>query len=199
MTKILHLKSSPQGEESHSIRLGEAIVEKLKLDYPNSVVHGVNLHDYELPHLQALQIQAFYTPAEFRMPELQAAIRKSDQAIADLLDADLLVIGAPMYNFGIPSVLKAWIDHVVRVGVTFAFTENGPVGLVASKPVFIAEACGSIYSTGPLQAFDFVKPYLRAVLGFIGLTDVTVLRIEGTAIPGVKETALTHALASIDG
>jgi FMN-dependent NADH-azoreductase len=113
------------------------------------------------------------------------------------MEADMIVIGAPLYNFGISSALKAWIDHIARAGLTFHYTEHGSEGLVKGKKVYLAIAMGGVYSEGPMQAYDFVTPYLKAVLGFIGMTDITVFRAEGTAIPGLKETALEKAIAAI--
>jgi len=125
------------------------------------------------------------------------AVRHSEEAIADITEADILVIGAPMYNFSIPSALKAWIDHVVRAGVTFKYDANGPEGLVKGKKVYIALSSGGVFSDGPMRSMDFAEPYLRHILGFIGLTDVTLFRVEGLSIPGVRETALEKAVAGI--
>ena len=102
-----------------------------------------------------------------------------------------------MYNFGISSTLKAWIDHIARAGVTFAYTANGPEGLIKGKKAYIAVTTGGVYSSGDYLPYDFVAPYLKAVLGFIGITDVTIIRAEGFAIPGVQETALETAISQI--
>ncbi len=121
----------------------------------------------------------------------------SDEAIQDILDADIVVIGAPMYNFTIHSTLKAWLDHIVRAGVTFKYDENGVQGLIKNKKVCIAETSGGIYSEGAMQPIDYVAPYLKTVVGLIGPTDVTIFRIEGTNIPGIKDTAVEKGLNSI--
>jgi FMN-dependent NADH-azoreductase len=102
-----------------------------------------------------------------------------------------------VYNFSIPSVLKAWFDHLARAGKTFKYTANGPEGLVKGKKIYLAIASGAIFSEGEMKSYDFVEPYLRVVLGFLGMTDVTTIRVEGVAIPGLKETALERAVASI--
>jgi FMN-dependent NADH-azoreductase len=102
-----------------------------------------------------------------------------------------------MYNFSIPSTLKAWLDHIVRPGLTFSYSEKGPEGLVKGKKVYLILSTGGIYSEGPMKPHDFVEPYLRFMLGFIGLTDITVFRVEGLAIPGIKETAMEKAIAGI--
>ena len=102
-----------------------------------------------------------------------------------------------MYNFGIHSTLKAWIDHIARAGQTFKYTDQGPVGLIENKKVYLAIATGGIYSQGEMKAFDFTEPYLRAVLGFLGLTDVTAFRAEGVNLPTVGAQGLINAIESI--
>ncbi|WP_298741315.1 FMN-dependent NADH-azoreductase [uncultured Chitinophaga sp.] len=197
MKKILHVISSPRGNASYSIQLGNAIVEKLLATWPGSTVKEYNLVTKQFPHLEEALITSFFTPPEARSAENIEALQHSDEAIKALFDADIIVIGAPMYNFSIHSSLKAWVDHIGRAGVTFSYGENGPKGLVTGKKVYIAASSGGVYSEGPLQANDFVVPYLKAVLGFIGITDVTVVRAEGTSIPGIKEHALEKAIKSI--
>lgn len=128
--KILHLISSPRGNESYSIKLGNAIVEKLLTANPGSSVKTHDLVNKPFPHLEEAHLASFFTPAEQHTPELAEAIKHSDEALQELFEADVLVIGAPMYNFSIPSSLKAWIDHIVRAQKTFKYGENGPVGLV---------------------------------------------------------------------
>lgn len=197
MKQILHVISSPRGDASFSIKLGNAIVEKLKTEYPGSQVKETNLVEKQFPHLYEAQITSFFTPTEFRTPENNEAVRYSDEAIRELLEADIIVIGAAFYNFGIHSTLKAWIDHIARVNVTFRFTERGPEGLVHGKKVYIAVASGGIYSEGVMQPYDFAAPYLKAILGFLGITDVTIFRVEGTEIPGIKDHTLEKAIGNI--
>lgn len=198
MKKILHVISSPRGEESFTIKLGNAIVEKLKVSYPGSTVKENNLVKKQFPHLGKEQITSFYTPKENRTPENIEAIRHSDEAIREIMEADVIVIGAPFYNFGIHSTLKAWIDHIVRNGVTFNITEKGYEGLVHGKKAYIAIASGGIYSEGPMQQYDFSSPYLKAILGLIGITDINVVRAEGLAIPGIQDSALENAVNNIN-
>jgi FMN-dependent NADH-azoreductase len=132
-------------------------------------------------------------------PEYREAIRHSDEAISEVQNADIIVIGTPMYNFSVPSALKAWIDHLVRIGKTFRYNEQGiPEPMVHGKKVYLAISTGGVYSDGPMKGYDFVDPYLRAVLGFIGLTDVTTYRAEGTAIPGAKEAAVQKAIDAVE-
>ena len=198
MKKILHIISSPRGEASFSIKLGNAIVEKLKAAHPGSVVTEVNLANQYYPHLEEAQLVSFFTPAESRSVVLQEAVKHSDEAVEQLREADIIVIGAPMYNYSIPSSLKAWLDHIVRAGVTFRYDETGLHGLLENKKVYIAESSGGIYSEGPMQANDFVAPYLKTVLGHIGLKDVTIYRVEGTSIPGIKDQALEKSISGIN-
>ncbi|EOR94401.1 FMN-dependent NADH-azoreductase [Arcticibacter svalbardensis MN12-7] len=197
MKKILHIISSPRSGDSYTIKLGNAVIEKIQAAYPGSTVKESNLVKTHFPHLEEAHLSSFFTPAENRTPENWAAVKPSDEAIQDLMDADIIVIGAPIYNFNIHSTLKAWIDHIARAGITFKYGENGPVGLVQSKKVYIALASGGVYSEGPLQSIDYVEPYLKTVLGFIGLKDVTVFRVEGTAMPDLKEAALAKGIGSI--
>jgi len=196
--KILHIISSPRGEASFSIKLGNAIVEKLQAKYPDSTLKEHDLTSTPFPHLEEVHLNAFYTPAEAHTPELTEAIKHSDAAIAEIKDADVIVIGVPFYNFSIHSTLKAWIDHISRAGVTFAYTENGPQGLIKDKKVYLALASGGVYSEGPYAPYDFATPYLKAFLGFIGMTDLTTYRVEGISVPELKDTALEKAIASIE-
>ena len=197
MKKILHVISSPRGNASFSIKLGNAIVDKIKAEFPGSTVKETNLVTAQFPHLEEAHLTSFFTPAENRTAANVAAIRHSDEAIQEILDADIIVIGAPLYNFGIHSTLKAWIDHIVRAGVTFKYDENGPEGLIKHKKVYIAFSSGGIYSEGPWKSFDFVEPYLKTILGFIGLVDVTVFRVEGSNIPGIQDSALEKGISGI--
>mgnify|MGYP000424249992 CR=1 FL=1 len=197
MKKILHIVSSPRGGASMSIQLGNAVVSKIQETYPESIVKEKNLAQHPFPHLEEVHLNAFFTPAESRSAENLAAIQHSDEAIAELQEADIIVIGVPFYNFGVPSTLKAWVDHIARAGVTFQYTEQGPQGLITGKKVYLAVASGGIYSDGPMQAYDFATPYLKGVLGFLGMTDVTVFRAEGASIPVVKDTALEKGIESI--
>ncbi|GAA4316245.1 FMN-dependent NADH-azoreductase [Mucilaginibacter gynuensis] len=197
MKKILHIISSPRGAESYSIKLGNAIIDKLKEESPESEVKVHDLTTELFPHLEESHITSFYTPAEQRSPESAEAVKHSDTAIQEIQDADTIVIGAPLYNFGIHSTLKAWIDHISRAGVTFSYSDKGVEGLVKNKKVYLAVSSGGVYSEGPMQSYDFVVPYLTKFLGFIGMTDVTAVRVEGTNIPALKENALQKAINEI--
>lgn len=195
--KILHLISSPRGGASFSIKLGNAIVEKLQTANPGSTVKVHDLVTTPFPHLEEVHLNSFFTPKENHTPELTAAIKHSNEAIAEINEADVIVIGVPLYNFSIHSTLKAWIDHISRAGITFQYTANGPEGLIKNKKVYLAIASGAVYTEGPFKAYDFTEPYLRAILGFLGMTDLTAFRVEGVSVAGLKEQALEKGIASI--
>jgi FMN-dependent NADH-azoreductase len=194
---ILHIISSPRKGASASIKLASGIIEKLQAAHPGSHVVVHDLATNPFPHLEEAHLQSFFTPAESRTPEQAVAAKHSDDAIQEIKDADIIVIGAPLYNFGISSTLKAWIDHIARAGITFKYVDGAPQGLITGKKVYVAMSSGGIYSEGPSAGYDFVAPYLKAVLGFLGMTDVTVVRAEGLAIPGVQDTAVQKGLDSV--
>jgi FMN-dependent NADH-azoreductase len=198
MKKILNITSSISGENSYSIKLANAIIERIQSVYPGSIVKTYDLAKNPLPHLEAAHFQAFLVPAEQRTAEQQAAAHYSDTAISDLMAADFVVIGVPFYNFNVPSTLKAWLDHIVRAGVTFTYGEQGPVGLVNDKKVFLAVASGGVYSEGPMSAYDSSVPFLKNLLGFLGMTDVTTFRAEGLKVPQIAETALPKAVEAVN-
>jgi len=198
MKSILHLISSPRGDESFSIKLAHAIIEKLQDKYPDNSVEEQDLLESNVPHLNTAHLRSFFTPAEHMTPEDHDAIQYSDEAISQLMAADIIIIGAPLYNFGVPSTLKAWIDHIARAGKTFSYSAAGAEGLVKGKKVYIAMSAGAVYSEGDWQSYDFVSPYLRAMLGFLGMTDLEIIRVEGVNIPGLKEHALKKAIANIN-
>jgi FMN-dependent NADH-azoreductase len=195
--RILHLITSPRKSQSYSIQLGNKIVEKLTAAHPGSEVVVRDVASHPFPHLEEGHINSFYTPEEHRTPEQISALKHSDDAIAELMAADVVVIGVGLYNFGITSHLKAWIDHVCRKGKTFNYGENGPIGLVKGKKVYLAITTGGVYSDGPMKAYDFTENYLRTVLGFLGMTDVTVARAEGLAIPDMQTAAMEKAYSAI--
>ncbi len=196
--KILHLISSPRGNESQSIILGNAIVENIQVKYPDSSIKTHDLTTTLFPHLEEVHLNSFFTPAENRTPELLEAVRHSDNAIKELFDADIIIISTPTYNFGIPSALKAWIDHIARAGITFSYSQNGAEGLIKNKKAYLAVASGAVFSEGEWKAFDFAEPYLKLILGFLGITDITTFRVEGLNIPDLKEAAMPKALETVE-
>jgi FMN-dependent NADH-azoreductase len=195
--QILQVISSIRGAESYSTRLSQGIIDKLLAAHPGSTVVVRNVGTHPFPHLEEAHLNAYFTPAESRSPEQQAAVRHSDEAIAEVMAADVLVIGAPFYNFSITSSLKSWLDHLTRANITFRYTPAGPEGLITGKKVYVALASGGIYSEGPMQPYDFATPYLRWMLGFLGMRDVTVARAEGVKLPEFEPTALQKGVASV--
>lgn len=195
--KILQIDSSPLGERSVSRKFTAAVVAGLTAKHPDATVVT---HDYgtaPLPHLDGTTVAAFFTPPEQRDATLAEAVKRSDAAAAELLAADIIVVGAPMWNFGLPSGLKAWIDHVVRAGITFRYTATGPEGLVpAGKKVIIVSARGGIYSEGPFQPYDHQETYLQGIFGFLGLRDISIVRAEGLAY---GEAAVAQATQTAEG
>lgn len=198
MKKILHITSSLKNTDSFSNKLSQAIIDKLSSEFPGSTIIRRDLMKSRIPHLSAAEFAAFRTLPENRTAEQVFAVKNSDELVAELMDSDIIVIGVPLYNFGIPSVLKAWFDHVARSGITFKYSEKGVEGLVRNKKVFLAVSSGGVYSEGPMKSFDFTEPYLKAILGFIGLTDVTTFRVEGIAIPEISDAQIEKAFGAVN-
>ena len=187
--KLLHIDSSALGAHSVSRQLSAAIVGVWKQRHPETSVVYRDLAAQPLPH---------WTPVA---DAADPAARAGEAAMDEFLAADVVVIGAPMYNFSISSQLKAWIDRIVVAGKTFRYTEAGPEGLAAGKKVIIASARGGFYGADSGRTgFDFQEAYLRQVFGFIGVTDVELVRAEGVGVsPEHKAKALDEAHAWIDG
>jgi FMN-dependent NADH-azoreductase len=196
MTHLLHIQSSPNLGASVSRQLSEEFVAAYRNGHPGTTVTVRDLGLDPVPHLGVDLLGGLYGAPESLTPAQAAALKTSDNLIAELMAADVIAIGAPMYNFSVPSALKAWIDHVLRAGKTFQYTAEGPKGLVHGKKAFLFLATGGVYSNGPYKAFDFQENFLRSVLGFIGITDVTVVRAEGLALgEEAKAKALAEASA----
>lgn len=193
---VLHIDSSPLGDHSVSRNLTSKILAELKANHPDAQIITRDLVASPLPHLSGITVGAFFTPPDQRNDVLNEALKLSDELIDELFAADVIVIGAPMWNFGIPSSLKAWIDHIARAGRTFTYGASGPESLLApGKKVIIASARGGIYSSGPMQVMDHQETYLKAILGFIGLHDVSIVRAEGVAM---GEDAVKGAMLSAE-
>lgn len=198
MTKILHIISSPRGDESLTKKLGNAIIANLLKKHPASQVTELDLSKDPFPHLDQITINGFFTAPEQRDSALSAAVQRSDAAVAQLLDADIIVIGAPMYNAGITSGLKAYFDHIARARVTFRYTEHGPEGLCIGKKAYVAISSAGVFDKEEMRSSDFVSSYITHFLNFIGISDLAVFRVEGTSIPVLKDVALEKALNRID-
>jgi FMN-dependent NADH-azoreductase len=194
MKNILLIESSPRGSDSYSHQAARSIVNELQTRNPGSKTVVRDLGHNPPPHVGSPFIGAMYTPPEQRTPDQSWLLALSDALIDELFAAETVVIAAPMHNFGVPSTLKAWIDHISRAGRTFSFGANGPEGLLKGRRVILVLASGGVYSNGHMKAFDFTEPYLRAVLGFLGITDVDVVRVEGVAVGAIgPEKALAAA------
>jgi FMN-dependent NADH-azoreductase len=196
MKNFLLIQSSPRGTASLSQKVSRSVVDDLQARHPQAKVVIRDLAQNPPPHVGLDFITGGYAPPEKRTPDQAKAIAVSDALIDEVLAADVIVIAAPMHNFGLPSTLKAWIDHIARAGRTFNYGANGPEGLVKGKRAILVLARGGVYSNGPAKAFDFQEPYLRTVLGFIGITDVSVVHVEGVANGAIgPEKALAAATA----
>ncbi|RQR22989.1 FMN-dependent NADH-azoreductase [Burkholderia sp. Bp9142] len=196
MANILVLNSSVLGNGSVSKILVEETVHHLLNSNPGAIVTYRDLGGAPIPHLTTTNVAGVRAVAA--TDDELAARDLSDQLIAELQAADIIVIGAPMYNFSIPTGLRAWFDYVLRPGVTFSYSEAGPKGLVTGKSIIVIESRGGLYSEGPAQVMDFQEPYLRTLLGYIGLTDVTFIHAEKIGFgPDAREAALVSARQAI--
>ena len=193
--KLLHVDSSILGAASASRRLSAAVVAQWKLRNPGSEIVSRDLAADPIAHLggEVLTMRGL-NPSE-PTPEVRHALAVSAAALEEFLAADIVVIGAPMYNFGIPSQLKAWIDRLAVAGKTFTYTEQGPRGLAGGKALIIASSRGGCYGPGtPLAVIDFQEKYLSTVFGFFGITDMRFLRAEGLNIsPENREQSIEMA------
>lgn len=192
MQQILLVEASPRGRASASRAAADHLVAKLIARYPAAKLTRRDLIAEPLPHPDAAMLSAMAAP------EPSEASALSDTLVAELLAADCLVIATPLWNFGIPAALKAWIDLVVRAGKTFQYTATGVNGLAPGKRAYVLVASGGVFSEGPWAEWDSATPYLRRILGFIGITDVEFIRIEGMNIRDLTGQAIPQALAAID-
>jgi FMN-dependent NADH-azoreductase len=196
---LLHIDSSVLGANSASRALSAEIVQRQRVLHSGLTVTHRDLAADSALHLSPAHLAAWQGGA-VNDALLGADIKKGGGYLEELVAADIVVIGAPMYNFSIPSQLKAWIDRVVVAGKTFRYGANGAEGLLSNKKVFIASSRGNVYAPGsPAAALEHHENYLTGVLGFIGLTDVTVVRAEGLAFgPEAREAAMLNARKSIE-
>ena len=193
---ILQVNSSARSEGSHSTRLAATIVERLHAAHPHARLVVRDLARTPHPALDEAALQALFTPAEARTLEQAARVALDDALIAEIQAADVVVIGAPMYNFGAPVQLKNWIDAIARARVTFRYTEHGPEGLLTGKQVYLALTRGGRYRDTPA---DSLVPWLKTVLGFLGMREVHCVYAEGLALgEGAEQRAFAEAQADID-
>ncbi|MBK9220376.1 MAG: NAD(P)H-dependent oxidoreductase [Uliginosibacterium sp.] len=192
--KILQINSSVRGTASASTRLASSIVARLLRLDPKATL--VVREARRQPILDEVALEALFTPADARSPEQAARTAIDDATIAEVQAAEVLVIGVPMYNFGVPVQLKAWIDAIAKAGVTFRYTASGPEGLLKGKKVFVALARGGLYRDTPA---DSQVPYLKSVLGFLGMSDIHFIHAEGLAMgEDVAAKAFAAAEAEIE-
>lgn len=193
---ILQINSSARTEGSHSTHLAHTLVERLRADHPEAKLTVRDLARHPHPHLDEAALQALFTASADRTPAQAARVALDDALIAEIQAADVVVLGVPMYNFGVSAQLKNWIDAIARAKVTFAYTASGPVGLLKGKKVYVVLARGGVYRNTPA---DTQVPYLRTVLAFLGLTDVTFIYAEGLAMgPEAERKALASARSQIE-
>jgi FMN-dependent NADH-azoreductase len=182
MATLLHIDSSPIYGKSVSRQLSGAFVDRWKSLHSGATVIERDLNSTAIPPISADWVGAAYSPEEVRTPEQRDLLRLSDTLLAELERANEYIIGAPMHNFGVPAVLKLWIDQISRVGKTFSYANGVPKGLLIGKKATFTIATGGVYDPQTQMAsFNFVEPYLRSVFGFLGVTDVTFLTAGGTA------------------
>lgn len=197
---ILHVDSSALGSASVSRQLTADIVARLRAAHPAAKVVARDLAQTALPHLdgELLQVVKFQNVAALNDRQ-KAELALSSELLEEFLAADIVVIGAPMYNFGVPSQLKAWVDRIAQPGRTFRYTATGPEGLAGGRKVILASSRGGKYAgTAYEAAMDHQEAFLKAFLGFIGVTDVQVVRAEGVAMgPDAQAAALDQAKAEI--
>ena len=191
MKKLLQINASLFSNDGQSSRLAEQFVAAWRNRNLDGELVIRDLAREPIPHLDAERFQAFLAQPDARTPEQTAVVEFSDALIRELREADIVVIGLPMYNFGIPSTLKAYFDHIARAGITFRYTENGPVGLLQGKKVYVLAARGGYYADTPL---DSQTGYMRNFLGFLGMKDVEFVYAEGLNIDeSSKQAALADA------
>ncbi|CAA0104717.1 FMN-dependent NADH-azoreductase [Zhongshania aliphaticivorans] len=191
MTNILHINSSLFGNDGKSSQMANEFVQALRNKLEESALISRDLNAKPLPHLDGERFTAFTTPAEQRSDEQKHIVAESDQLIKELRDADILVLGIPLYNLGVPSTFKAYIDHIARAGETFRYTANGPEGLLNNKKVYVFAARGGQYQDTPL---DTQTPYLRHIFGLMGLQDIEFIYAEGLNMgPDIADASLANA------
>ena len=196
MKTLLQIRSSIFSNGGQSSRLAERFVARWRASNPGGKVIVRDLAKEPIPHLDAARFGAFLAKPEERTPAQQAVVDYSDALIGELKRADVVVLGLPMYNFGVPSTLKAYFDHVARVGETFKYTEKGPVGLLTGKKVYVFAARGGMYAGTPN---DTQTPFIRIFLSFLGMSDIEFVYAEGLAISEAsKQHSLARAEAVID-
>ena len=194
MSKTLVIKSSILGANSVSSAMADAFIARSAAKNQASVVTVRDLGLKPLPHLRADVLGQMHSNST----DLSSAAIEGNLALAELLAADTLVLAVPMYNFSVPSTLKAWFDHVLHPGQTFEYTVSGHRGLLSAKKAIVLISSAGDYSEAPASGMDFVEPYVRAILGFMGITDITVIKVDASAMGDVGAARKTAAFAAIE-
>jgi FMN-dependent NADH-azoreductase len=193
MTTLLKVQTSLFGDKGQSSKLMDGFVRNWLESNPHGRVVERDLAADPVPHLTAERFQALLTKPEARTPEQQAIVDESDRLIEELRSADVILLGVPMYNFSVPSTLRAYFDHVARAGVTFRYTEAGPEGLIRGKKVYLFVTRGGVYGEGEESQI----PYVRQFLAFIGISELEVIRAEGLAMgDGARERGIEAAVSA---
>jgi len=196
MTKLLVVETSPRGTHSVSRNMTRRFVARWKAAYPGGEVVNRDLMETELPFVTAPWLQAYFTPAEQHSAAMKEALRLSDELVGEILDADHVVIATPVYNYNVPAALKAWVDHIVRKGLTLGHDGSG---LVTGKKATVLLASGGVYTEGsPIQDRDIATQYLRLILNVIGITDVTVIAGGGAKAVDLGEQTMDGFVASLE-
>lgn len=191
MASLLKIDVSPRGDHSYSRQLGKTFLEAWQAAHPGSTVVERDLAKHQPTFVDVQWIGGAFSAPETHTDEHKAALKLSNEIVAELQAADHILITTPMYNFQVPAVLKAWIDHAVRVGLTVNYTDKGPVGLLTGKKVSVLVASAGTYPEGqPSEAYDHLTPYLKFILAFIGLTDVSFVRAGG--VSGIQYGKITE-------
>jgi len=195
MTKLLVVETSPRGNHSISRTMTRRFVAEWQAAHPHGEIVIRDLMETDLPFVTAPWLQAYFTPAEQHSTEMKEALRLSDELVGEILVADHIVIATPVYNFNVPAALKAWVDHIVRKGLTLGFDGNG---LVTGKKATVLLASGGVYTEGsPIRDRDIATRYLRLILGVIGITDVTVVAGGGAKVVDLGEQTMDGFIASL--
>lgn len=199
MPALLYINVSPRGDYSISRQLGNAAVQAWKKKNPGGRVIERDLSKTPLTFVDLDWIAGAFSPPENHNENHKKALALSDELVSEVLDADEIILGTPMYNFAVPAALKAWIDHVVRAGKTFRYAENGtPEGLLAGKDkkVLVIVASGGSYPAGsPLAPLDQEIPYLRLIFGFMGITEVRFVQAGGTGAVSIGRVSAEEFLS----
>ncbi len=196
--KILYVSVSPMGDKSITRLLASKLISDIKKKHSHTTVVERDLNKTAIPHLSVDVISAFMTPPDKRDAKANELLTLSDALVKEIFDANLIIIASPMWNFGVPSVLKAWIDNICRAGITFKYTQTGPVGLINGKKAIVISARGGIYSEGESKIFEHEESHLDSVLKFLGITNTQLVHAEGVAYgEEASKNAITKAEAKI--